>query len=70
MVRYTFASNGKRKVESKEEIKKRTRDKTSTDYADSLLLTFAGQTALSIAGVDGSSTTWGRPIRRNVSRAR
>jgi hypothetical protein len=70
MVRYTFSSNGKRKVESKDEIKKRTRDKTSTDYADSLLLTFAGQTALSVAGIDGASVTWGRPIRRNYQRAR
>jgi hypothetical protein len=69
MVRYSFASNGRRKVESKDEIKKRTRDRSSTDYADSFLLTFAGATALSVQGTAGAKG-WSQPIRRNVSRAR
>jgi hypothetical protein len=67
MVRYAYASNGKRKVESKDEIRKRTRDRSSTDYADSFLLTFAGTTALSVSGA-ANAHTWNKPIRRNVSR--
>lgn len=68
MVRYRFESNGRRRVESKDEIKKRTRDHTSTDYADSFLLTFAGSSALSVAS-GGSQTSWNRPLRRNAPRA-
>jgi hypothetical protein len=69
MVRYTYSSNGKRKVEGKEDIRKRTRDRSSTDYADSFLLTFAGTTALAVAAATNQGS-WGKPIRRNVSRAR
>ena len=69
MVRYDFMSNGKRRVESKDDIRKRTRDRSSTDYADSFLLTFAGQALVSVAA-GGSATAWNRPIRRNVSRTR
>lgn len=68
MVRFRFTSNGKRQVESKDDIKKRTRDKSSPDLADSFLLTFAGTTALSVQGAAGSKP-WSKPIRRNASRA-
>lgn len=68
MVKYTFTSNGKIKVESKDEIKKRTRDKSSPDLADSFLLTFAGTNGIVIAGKGASKHAWGRPLRRNFSR--
>lgn len=68
MTRFKFLSNGKRYVESKDDIKKRTRDRSSPDLADSFLLTFAGTSSLSVAGVAGSKT-WNKPLRRNVSRA-
>lgn len=60
---YAFASNGKIKVESKSELKKR--GMRSPDLADSLCLTFAGQGAL----VGGRSMKWitGKPLQRRVS---
>lgn len=65
MVRYSFTSNGKIKVESKDEMKKRTRDKSSPDLADSFLLTLAGQHGVSVAA-GGTSTgySWNKPVRR------
>ena len=68
MVKYGFTSNGKIKVESKDEIKKRTRDKSSPDLADSFLLTFAGTNGIAIAQAGASKHAWGRPLRRNFSR--
>lgn len=67
MVRYSFTSNGKIKVEAKDEIKKRTRDKSSPDLADSFLLTLAGQHGTSVAaGGNNSAYAWGKkPVRRN-----
>lgn len=59
---YTFTSNGKVKVEGKQEMKKR--GMRSPDKADALALTFA-----SIASrVGGRSTRWvpGKPIRRGI----
>lgn len=68
MVRYSFTSNGKIKVESKDDIKKRTRDRSSPDLADSLLLTFAGSNGLQIAQQGSNSRhAWTRPVRRNFS---
>lgn len=60
--RYNFQSNGKLKVESKAEMKKR--GMRSPDWADSLGLTFAGNGAM----VGGRMTTWasGKPIKRNI----
>jgi hypothetical protein len=66
MVRYSFTSNGKIKVESKDEIKKRTRDRSSPDLADSFLLTFAGAQGLHVTG--SSKHAWNRPVRRNFAR--
>jgi hypothetical protein len=60
---YAFASNGKIKVESKSELKKR--GMRSPDLADALCLTFAGQGAM----VGGRSMKWitGKPLQRRVS---
>lgn len=68
MVKYTFTSNGKIKVESKDELKKRTRDRSSPDLADSFLLTFAGQRGLIVAQQGTGKHAWNRPVRRNFSR--
>lgn len=68
MVKYTFTSNGKIKVESKDDLKKRTRDRSSPDLADSFLLTFAGQNGLHIAGQGTVKHAWNRPVRRNFAR--
>ncbi len=59
---FGFLSNGKYKIETKEEMKKRL--KRSPDLADALALTFAGQGAL----VGGRATSWikGKPLRRNL----
>ena len=59
---YTFLSNGKIKVESKGELKKR--GMRSPDLADALCLTFAGEAAL----ISGRSSKWlsGQPLRRNI----
>lgn len=66
MVRYSFTSNGKIKVEAKDEIKKRTRDKSSPDLADSFLLTLAGQHGVAVASAGANSAyAWGnKSVRR------
>lgn len=60
---YSFSSNGKIKVESKSELKKR--GMRSPDLADALCLTFAGQAAT----VGGRALKWhpGKPLQRRVS---
>ena len=60
--RYSFESSGKVRMETKEEMKKRIGHMGSPDYADSFVLTFAGQSAI-IAGTGGS---WGKPLKRNI----
>lgn len=59
---YTFLSNGKVKVESKQDMKKR--GLRSPDIADALCLTFAGTAAF----VGGRASRWvtGKPLKRNV----
>lgn len=59
---YTFLSNGKIKVESKSELKKR--GMRSPDIADALCLTFAGEGAL----IAGRASRWiaGQPLKRNI----
>lgn len=59
--RYTFMSNGKLKVESKADLKKR--GVTSPDYADSFLLTLAADAAV---GSSGYSSNWSKPIKRGI----
>lgn len=60
---YTFTSNGKIKVESKAEMKRR--GMRSCDIADALCITFAGSAGI----VGGRAPAWikGQPLRRNVS---
>lgn len=60
---YSFTSNGKIKVESKSELKKR--GMRSPDLADALCLTFSGQAAM----VGGRALKWvpGKPLQRRVS---
>jgi hypothetical protein len=59
---YSFLSNGKLKVESKGEMKKR--GMRSPDLADALCLTFAADTAL----VGGRASKWvsGKSLKRNI----
>jgi phage terminase large subunit len=60
---YTFTSNGKIKVEGKQEMKRR--GLRSPDLADALCLTFAGQAAL----VGGRASKWvtGKPLTRHIA---
>jgi hypothetical protein len=59
---YTFLSNGRIKVESKGELKKR--GMRSPDIADALCLTFAGEGAL----IGGRASRWiaGTALKRNI----
>jgi len=58
---YEFASNGKIKIESKDDMKRR--GKKSTDLADSFCLTFAGFGA---GLLRGNRRSWNEPIKRNL----
>ena len=60
-VRYTFTSNGKIKIESKDDIRKR--GLKSPDMADAFVLTFASDAA-TISW--GSNLSWGKPIKRLI----
>ena len=61
--RYTFTSNGKMKVEGKDDMRKR--GLSSPDRADAVCLTLASEAATAIYGSAGSSS-WSKPIRRNM----
>jgi len=67
ITRYSFTSNGKIKVEAKEDIKKRTRDKSSPDLADSFLLTLAGANGILVSSPGTSAYSWNKPVRRGRS---
>jgi hypothetical protein len=60
--RYTFMSNGKLLVESKDSMRKRRM--RSPDLADALCLTFAGNAAM----VGGRALAWrpGKPLSRSI----
>lgn len=60
-VRYTFTSNGKIKIESKDDIRKR--GLKSPDMADAFVLTFASDAA-TISW--GSNNSWGKPLKRLI----
>lgn len=60
-VRYTFTSNGKIKIESKDDIRRR--GLKSPDMADAFVLTFATDAA-TISW--GSSSSWNKPIKRLI----
>jgi hypothetical protein len=61
--RYSFASNGKRKVESKDEMKRR--GLPSPDKADALCLTMATDAATALYGV-AAGGGWNKPLRRMI----
>jgi phage terminase large subunit len=63
-VRYTFTSNGKIQIESKDEIRKR--GLKSPDVADAFVLTFASDAATATYGFSATSS-WKKPLRRNIS---
>lgn len=59
--RYSFMSNGKLKLESKDDMKRR--GLASPDVADAFVLTFASDAAT----VGGSFTnSWGKPVKRQI----
>ena len=60
-VRYTFTSNGKIKIESKDDIRRR--GLKSPDMADAFVLTFASDAA-TISW--GSNSSWNKPIKRLI----
>jgi phage terminase large subunit len=60
-VRYTYSSNGKIQVESKDEMKKR--GLKSPDLADALCLSFASPEA---SYLGGGAYKWAKEIRRNL----
>lgn len=61
--RYSFASNGRIKIESKEDMRKR--GLPSPDRADAVCLTMAGDAAAALYGVKAGHG-WNKPIRRNL----
>jgi phage terminase large subunit len=61
--RYTFASNGKLRVESKDEMRKR--GLASPDMADAVCLTLAGEAATALYGFS-SVGSWTKPLRRGL----
>jgi hypothetical protein len=60
-IRYSFASSGKMKAESKDDMRKR--GLSSPDYADAVCLTLASDAATALGG---KASTWGKPLRRNL----
>jgi phage terminase large subunit len=65
MVRYTFTSNGKIQIESKDDIRKR--GLGSPDLADAFVLTFASEAGVALHGTSYSSP-WSKPLRRKIPR--
>ena len=61
-VKYSFASNGKAKIESKDEMRKR--GLPSPDRADSLCLTMAHDNVVALKG--GHRSRWSQPLKRNL----
>lgn len=61
--RYSFTSNGRLKVESKDDMRKR--GVRSPDTADAFLLTLASDASVIVSGRSYSSN-WAKPLRRNL----
>jgi len=61
-VKYSFASNGKAKIESKDEMRKR--GLSSPDRADALCLTMAHDNVVALKG--GHRSRWSKPLKRNL----
>ena len=60
-VRYQFTSNGKIKIESKDDIRRR--GMKSPDMADAFVLTFASDAAVASYGFKQG---WNKPLKRNI----
>jgi phage terminase large subunit len=60
-IRYSFASSGKMKAESKDEMRKR--GLASPDLADAVCLTLASDAATAMGG---KTSKWGQPLRRGL----
>ena len=61
--RYSFTSNGKLKIESKSDLKRR--GHKSPDMADSIVLSLAYENTVMMHG-SAASNRWKKPIRRNL----
>lgn len=61
-VRFSYASNGKLVIESKDAMRKR--GLASPDIADAVLLTLAGDAAIGLYGRSGAKS--GKPLRRSL----
>lgn len=61
--KYKFTSNGKRQVESKDEMKKR--GFPSPDLADAFIMTLASDASTALLG--GQSLSWREPLKRIIS---
>lgn len=59
--RYSFMSNGKLKLESKDDMKRR--GLASPDVADAFVLTFASEAA---TGGGAYAPTWAKPVKRQI----
>lgn len=61
--RYSFASNGRIKIESKEDMRKR--GLPSPDRADAVCLTMAGEAVTALYGAT-AGRSWSKPLRRRL----
>jgi phage terminase large subunit len=64
MPRYKYASNGKRQVESKDDMKKR--GVASPNRADAFLLTLAAE-SVTAAGTSSARVGWNQPLKRKIA---
>lgn len=64
MPRFKYASNGKRQVESKDDMKKR--GVPSPNRADAFLLTLAGE-SVTAAGSSATRMSWNQPLTRKIA---
>lgn len=62
--RFKYASNGKRQVESKDDMKKR--GVKSPNRADAFLLTLAGE-SVTAAGTSSTRASWNQPLKRAIA---
>lgn len=60
-VRYKMSSSGKLQIESKDELRKRSKERRSPDVADALMMTFAG-TAIQATHGSTQSYSWNQPL--------
>lgn len=66
-IKYTFASSGKMRAESKDDLKKREPRMGSPDEGDAFILTFAREAAISLGGSSMyRKTSWKKPLKRNI----